>query len=70
VFFCIFIDYRGHHRKGVAIYKPLESTVAAETLVSLNKKCIFEHHREFQARKTLLFDIIFSMKKISYLLTF
>jgi hypothetical protein len=23
--FCIFIDYRGHHRKGVAIYMPLES---------------------------------------------
>jgi len=46
------------------------SQFTAETLVSLNKKCIFEHYREFQARKTLLFDIIFSMKKICYLLTF
>jgi hypothetical protein len=34
-----------------------------ETLVSLNKKCIFEHYREFQARKTLLIDIIFAIKK-------
>jgi hypothetical protein len=34
-------------------------------LVSLNKKCIFEQYREFQARKTLLIDIIFAMKKIS-----
>jgi hypothetical protein len=32
------------------------------------KKCIFEHYREFQARKTLLIDIIFATKK--YLLTF
>jgi hypothetical protein len=31
----------------------------------LNKKCIFKHYREFQARKTLLIDIIFTMKKIS-----
>jgi hypothetical protein len=37
----------------------------AETLVSLNKNCIFEHYREFQVRKTLLIDIIFAMKKIS-----
>ncbi len=37
----------------------------AETLVSLNKKCIFEHYGEFQVRKTLLIDIIFVMKKIS-----
>ncbi len=30
----------------------------------MNQKCIFEHYREFQARKTLLIDII------KYLLTF
>jgi hypothetical protein len=41
------------------------SQFTAETLVSLNKKCIFEHYREFQARKTLLIGIIFTMKKIS-----
>jgi hypothetical protein len=31
----------------------------------LNKKCIFEHCREFQARKTLFIDIIFATKNIS-----
>ncbi len=36
--------------------------------VSLNKKCIFEHCRHFQPRKTLSSDIIFAMKK--NLLTF
>jgi hypothetical protein len=34
-------------------------------LVSLNKKYISEHYRKFQARKTILIDIIFAMKKIS-----
>ncbi len=58
--FWIFIDYRGHHRKGVAIYN-----ATTETLASLNKKCIFKHYREFQARKYLLIDIIFAMKKVS-----
>jgi hypothetical protein len=33
-------------------------------LVSLIKKCIFEHCREFQARKSQLIDIIFAMKKL------
>jgi hypothetical protein len=63
--FCIFIDYRGHHRKGIAIYNATLSHFTAETLVSSNKKCIFEHYREFQARKTQLIDIIFATKKIS-----
>ncbi len=31
-------------------------------MVLLNKKCIFEHYREFQERKTLLIDIIFATK--------
>jgi hypothetical protein len=34
-------------------------------LVSMNKKSIFEHYREFQTRKTLLIDIIFAIKKLS-----
>ncbi len=63
--FCIFIDYRGHHRKGVAIY--------SATLVNLQQKLwfhwtqivLFEHNREIQARKTQLIDIIFAMKKKS-----
>jgi hypothetical protein len=65
---CIFIDYRGHHRKGIAIYNATLSHFTTETLVSWNKECIFEHYREFQARKTLLIGIIFAMKK--KLLTF
>jgi hypothetical protein len=31
----------------------------------LNKKGIFEQCRKFEARKTLLIDIIFAMKKVS-----
>jgi hypothetical protein len=37
-----------------------------ETLVLLNKKCIFKHYGKFQARKTLLIDIIFPVKKIMF----
>jgi hypothetical protein len=33
-------------------------------LVSSNKKCIFEHCREFQDTKTLLIGIIFATKKV------
>jgi hypothetical protein len=29
------------------------------------QKCIFEHYREFQARKSLLIDVIFTVKKVS-----
>jgi hypothetical protein len=29
------------------------------------QKCIFEHNREFQARKSLLIDTILAMKKVS-----
>jgi hypothetical protein len=35
----------------------------------IEQKCIFEHHREFQARKTLLIDIIFCHEN-KFLLTF
>ncbi len=53
---CIFIGYRGNHRK---------SQFTTESLVLSNNKCIFEHCWEFQARKTLLIGIIFATKKIS-----
>jgi hypothetical protein len=45
--FCLFIDYRGHHRKGVTIY----NATTNKTLVSMNKKCIFEHYREVRTIK-------------------
>jgi hypothetical protein len=61
--FGIFNYYRGHHRKGVAIYNAHLSSYTTKTLVSLNKKYIFEHYREIQTRKYLLIDIIFVMKK-------
>jgi hypothetical protein len=41
------------------------SQFATKTLVPLNKKCIFKHYTEFQARKSLLVGIIFTMKKNS-----
>ncbi len=43
----------------------LNNRTTTETLVSLKQKCIFEHNREFQSRKTLLIDIIFATEKIS-----
>jgi hypothetical protein len=43
---------------------PLKS-IYIQIWASLNKKYIFEHNREFQARKTQLIDILFVMKKIS-----
>ena len=46
------------------MYNAALSHFTTETLVSLNKKCIFGHCREFQARKTVLIDIFFAMKKI------
>ena len=51
--FFILIDYRGHHRKGVAIYNAIYVHLQQKNLVLLNKKCIFEHHRATQTRKSL-----------------
>ncbi len=45
--FCIFIDYRGHHRKDVEITMLLKS-VYNQKLGFINKKCIFKHYREVQ----------------------
>jgi hypothetical protein len=62
-FFCIFIDYRGHHRKGVAMYNAYEVNLQQEHTFHWTKKCIFEHYSKFQARKTLIIDIILPWKK-------
>ncbi len=61
-FYCILIDYRGHHRKGVAIYSATLVNLQ-QNLGFLEQKMFFEHCREVQARKNLLIDIIFAMKK-------
>jgi len=63
--FCIFIDYRGHHRKGVEIFNAEFST---KTLVSM-KKCIFGQYREVQTIKNQLIDIDFGLEKF-FLMTF
>jgi hypothetical protein len=46
---------------------PLKS-IYNKNLGSIEQKCIFEHYKEVQTRKTLLIDIIFVMIKL--LMTF
>ncbi len=46
--FCIFINYRGRHRKGAAIYLRQFTT---KTLVSWNKNVFFEHQRGSNNKK-------------------
>jgi hypothetical protein len=62
--FAFSLIIEGTTEKVLQFVKP-HMSIFTETLVSLNKKCIFEHYREFQARKALLIDIIFAMKKKS-----
>jgi hypothetical protein len=61
-FFAFSLIIEGTTEKVLQCMLPLKS-IYNKTLVSLNKKCIFEHCREFQARKTLFIDIIFATKK-------
>jgi hypothetical protein len=60
-FFCIFIDYRGHCRKGVAIFNADYVNFQPKPA----KKCIFEHHREVQTIKNKLIYIDLVMKLFS-----
>jgi hypothetical protein len=53
-----FIHHRGHHRKGVTIYSATEVNLQPKTLVSLNRKCSFEHYKVVKAIKNQLIDII------------
>ncbi len=62
--FCIFIDYRGHHRKGVAICNATQVNLQQNLWFCWTKN-VFLNPTEFQARKTQLIDIILAMKKIS-----
>jgi hypothetical protein len=62
--FCIWIDYRGHHRKGVAFYNATQVNLQQKPWFHWTKNVFFEHDREAQTRKNLLIDIIFAMKKI------
>ncbi len=58
--FCIFIDYRGHHRNGgVEIYN---AALQQKLWFRLTKNVFLNNYREFQGRKTLLIDIILAIK--------
>jgi hypothetical protein len=48
--FCILIDYRGCHRKGIEIYHATYVNLQQKPLVSLNNERIFEHYQEVQTR--------------------
>jgi hypothetical protein len=54
-----FIDHRGHHRKGVAIY-----IIYNKNLGFIIQKYIFEHCREVLTMENQLIDIIFSHENI------
>ncbi len=50
-FFCIFIDYRGHHRKGVAIYNATWVNLQQKTLVSSNTNWFWTLQRGLNNKK-------------------
>jgi hypothetical protein len=54
----------GTTEKGSQFMKPLMS-IYNRNFGFVKQKCIFENYREFQARKTLLIEIICAMKKIT-----
>ena len=39
----VFIDYRGRHRKGIAIYDAIEDNFYNKKFVFTEQKCIFGH---------------------------
>jgi len=61
-FFAFSLIIEGTTEKVLQFIMPIKS-IYNRNLVSLNNKCIFEHYREFQARKTLVIDIIFAIIK-------
>ncbi len=56
---CIFIDYRGHHRKGIAICNDNKANLQQNTLVSLNKN-VFDHYSEVQTLKIYYLTLFLS----------
>ncbi len=62
--YCIFIDYRGHHKKVLQLKMPLKS-IYNMNFGFIEQKYIFEHYKEIETRKNLLIDFIFVMKKNS-----
>ncbi len=60
--FCIFINYRGNHRKGVAIYEANSVNLQSKPWFHWTKIIFNEYYRELQTIKKPLMDIIFVMK--------
>ncbi len=63
-FFAFSLVIEGTTEKVLQFMMPFQS-IYNRNFGFIEQKMNFEHYREFQARKTLLIDIIFAMKKIS-----
>ncbi len=63
-FFAFSLIIEGTAEKVLQFMFPLKS-IYNINFGLIEQKCIFEHCREFQARKTLFIGIIFATKKIS-----
>jgi hypothetical protein len=61
--FCLFIDYRGHHRKGVAIYNATYVNLQQKLWFHWTKN-VFSNTAESFKQEKLLIDIIFATEKI------
>jgi len=60
--FCILIDYRGRHRKGVAIYSLTRSIYNKKPWFHWAKNVFLNTTEKFKHEKCLLIDIIFAMR--------
>jgi hypothetical protein len=63
--FCIFIDYRGRHRIGAAIYNATYASLQQKLWFHWTKNVFLNTAESFNQEKTLLNYIIFAMKIIS-----
>ncbi len=61
--FCIFIDYRGHHRKVIAIYNAAEINLQPKPCFHLTNYVFLNTTERFKQEKNILIDIIFVMKR-------
>jgi hypothetical protein len=64
--FCILIDYRGHHRKGVANYIATYLNLQQKPWFHWTKNVFLNITLRFKQEKSLLIDIILPRKKNSY----
>ncbi len=57
--FCILIDYRGRHRKGVAIYNATYVNLQQKPWFHCKENVFFEHFRQVQKEIYIIFAVIF-----------